>query len=166
VILLLKCLHFFLGIEYNTSKFFPAWWQAEFVNAILAYMSQAATADPYRCLIQSNQICIIFLTRLFETHPDVKEVFMPFNGIKVEELQHSKQLRAHALRYITVIQTYLILIYDGLQVQIILSALLLYGALHSFLLCCQRRGLDNEYLDVTVSVSKVYKVANYNTTWK
>jgi len=41
----------------------------------------------------------MFLHRLFETHPDVKDSFMPFNGIKVEELHHSKQLRAHALRY-------------------------------------------------------------------
>ena len=44
----------------------------------------------------TNDICV--LHRLFETHPDVKEVFMPFSGIKVEELKHSKQLRAHALR--------------------------------------------------------------------
>ncbi|ODM92728.1 Extracellular giant hemoglobin major globin subunit A2 [Orchesella cincta] len=41
---------------------------------------------------------------LFETHPDVKDVFMPFNGMKTSELQHSKQLQAHALRVMGFVQ--------------------------------------------------------------
>lgn len=39
-----------------------------------------------------------FCFSLFETHPDVQQVFMPFSGIELEELKQSKQLRAHALR--------------------------------------------------------------------
>ncbi|XP_024086038.1 cytoglobin-2-like, partial [Cimex lectularius] len=41
---------------------------------------------------------------LFETHPDVQQVFMPFNGIELEDLKHSKQLRAHALRVMAFVQ--------------------------------------------------------------
>ncbi|KAK4309881.1 hypothetical protein Pmani_018516, partial [Petrolisthes manimaculis] len=35
---------------------------------------------------------------LFETHPDVQEVFAPFRGLQVEQVKHSKELRSHALR--------------------------------------------------------------------
>ncbi|XP_042206135.1 leghemoglobin 49-like, partial [Homarus americanus] len=38
------------------------------------------------------------LARLFETHPDVQEVFTPFRGLPMEEVQQSKELRSHALR--------------------------------------------------------------------
>ncbi|XP_075225764.1 globin CTT-Y-like [Lycorma delicatula] len=41
---------------------------------------------------------------LFETHPDVQQVFMPFSGIELEDLKHSKQLRAHALRVMAFVQ--------------------------------------------------------------
>lgn len=53
----------------------------------------------YSNITINPHLCFFFCHfRLFETHPDVKDVFMPFNGMKVDELQHSKQLRAHALR--------------------------------------------------------------------
>ncbi|OXA57113.1 cytoglobin-2 [Folsomia candida] len=51
-----------------------------------------------------SRVGVITFVSLFETHPDVKEVFLPFNGIKHEELQHSKQLRAHALRVMAFVQ--------------------------------------------------------------
>ena len=35
---------------------------------------------------------------LFETYPDVQSSFRPFNGMILEDLKKSKQLRAHALR--------------------------------------------------------------------
>ncbi|KAL3874024.1 hypothetical protein ACJMK2_037093 [Sinanodonta woodiana] len=41
--------------------------------------------------------CIIFII-LFETHPDVQDVFMPFKGLTREELRHNSELKTHALR--------------------------------------------------------------------
>lgn len=41
---------------------------------------------------------------MFETHPDVQQVFMSFEGIELEDLKHSKQLRAHALRVMAFVQ--------------------------------------------------------------
>ncbi|XP_035220162.1 myoglobin-like [Stegodyphus dumicola] len=41
---------------------------------------------------------------LFETHPDVQDVFMPFKGLTKEELRHSKELRAHGLRVMGFVQ--------------------------------------------------------------
>ncbi|KAG8179366.1 hypothetical protein JTE90_016541 [Oedothorax gibbosus] len=38
------------------------------------------------------------IVSLFETHPDVQDVFMPFKGLSIEELRHSNELRAHGLR--------------------------------------------------------------------
>ncbi|KAK6182322.1 hypothetical protein SNE40_010033 [Patella caerulea] len=35
---------------------------------------------------------------LFETHPDVQDVFMPFKGKSKEDLKQNTQLRSHALR--------------------------------------------------------------------
>ena len=40
----------------------------------------------------------VLYVRLFETHPDVQDVFMPFKGGSVDDLKHSSQLKAHALR--------------------------------------------------------------------
>ena len=36
--------------------------------------------------------------RLFESHPDVQNVFQPFKGMSPEDLSHSNQLRSHAMR--------------------------------------------------------------------
>ncbi|KAJ9575258.1 hypothetical protein L9F63_025791, partial [Diploptera punctata] len=41
---------------------------------------------------------------LFETHPDVQQVFMPFKEIELEDLKLSKELRAHALRVMAFVQ--------------------------------------------------------------
>lgn len=45
-----------------------------------------------------------FTSRLFETHPDVQDVFLPFRGISREDLKYSKELRSHALRVMGSIQ--------------------------------------------------------------
>ncbi|XP_068204243.1 globin CTT-VIII-like [Palaemon carinicauda] len=44
------------------------------------------------------KVGIVIFIKLFETHPDVQEVFMPFRGVALEDIKQSKQLRAHALR--------------------------------------------------------------------
>lgn len=50
------------------------------------------------------KVGVITFISLFETHPDVQQVFMPFSGIELEDLKHSKQLRAHALRVMAFVQ--------------------------------------------------------------
>ncbi|KAK8734353.1 hypothetical protein OTU49_006144 [Cherax quadricarinatus] len=44
------------------------------------------------------KVGVVLFMGLFETHPDVQEVFTPFRGLPMEEVQQSKELRAHALR--------------------------------------------------------------------
>ncbi|KAI5709922.1 hypothetical protein M8J76_015437 [Diaphorina citri] len=64
------------------------------------------TEDEKKLLIETWKILeddiakvgVITFISLFETHPDVQQSFMPFNNIELEDLKHSKQLRAHALR--------------------------------------------------------------------
>lgn len=50
------------------------------------------------------KVGVITFISLFETHPDVQQVFMPFSGIQIDDLKHSKQLRAHALRVMAFVQ--------------------------------------------------------------
>lgn len=50
------------------------------------------------------KVGVITFISLFETHPDVQEVFMPFSGLQIDDLKHSKQLRAHALRVMAFVQ--------------------------------------------------------------
>ncbi|XP_039283623.1 cytoglobin-2 [Nilaparvata lugens] len=50
------------------------------------------------------KVGVITFISLFETHPDVQDAFMPFSGIELEDLKHSKQLRAHALRVMAFVQ--------------------------------------------------------------
>ncbi|GIY10057.1 cytoglobin-2-like protein [Caerostris darwini] len=44
------------------------------------------------------------LVCLFETHPDVQDVFMPFKVLTKDELRHSTELRAHGLRVMGFVQ--------------------------------------------------------------
>ncbi|XP_069187274.1 cytoglobin-2 [Procambarus clarkii] len=44
------------------------------------------------------KVGVVLFMGLFETHPDVQEVFTPFRGLPMEQVQQSKELRAHALR--------------------------------------------------------------------
>lgn len=45
-----------------------------------------------------SKVGVVMFMRLFETHPDVQDVFMPFKGLTQDDLRHSSQLREHALR--------------------------------------------------------------------
>ncbi|KAG8179365.1 hypothetical protein JTE90_016540 [Oedothorax gibbosus] len=45
-----------------------------------------------------SNVGVITFMNLFETHPDVQDVFMPFKGLTKEELRHSNELRVHVLR--------------------------------------------------------------------
>ncbi|XP_071526762.1 uncharacterized protein glob1 [Panulirus ornatus] len=51
-------------------------------------------------IIETNvaRVGVVLFMGLFETHPDVQEVFTPFRGLPMEEVQQSKELRSHALR--------------------------------------------------------------------
>ncbi|XP_055946807.1 neuroglobin-like isoform X2 [Argiope bruennichi] len=51
-----------------------------------------------------SNVGVITFMNLFETHPDVQDVFMPFKGLSQEELRHSKELRAHGLRVMGFVQ--------------------------------------------------------------
>ncbi|XP_064107892.1 uncharacterized protein LOC135216452 [Macrobrachium nipponense] len=50
-------------------------------------------------IIETNvaRVGVVTFIGLFETHPDVQEVFIPFRGLPMEEVQQSKELRSHAL---------------------------------------------------------------------
>ena len=50
--------------------------------------------------------------RLFETHPDIQDVFTPFRGMTKEEMKHSSSLRAHALRVMSAVEKLLARIND------------------------------------------------------
>ncbi|GFG36275.1 hypothetical protein Cfor_00807, partial [Coptotermes formosanus] len=60
---------------------------------------------------------------LFETHPDVQQVFMPFKGIELEDLKHSKQLRAHALRVMAFVQKAVARLYEPEKLETLLQEL-------------------------------------------
>ncbi|KAL4237617.1 hypothetical protein ACF0H5_002331 [Mactra antiquata] len=45
-----------------------------------------------------DQVGIQMFMRLFESHPDVQDVFAPFKGMSAEDLSQSNQLRSHAMR--------------------------------------------------------------------
>ncbi|ESO86864.1 hypothetical protein LOTGIDRAFT_73010, partial [Lottia gigantea] len=45
-----------------------------------------------------SKVGVVMFMNLFETHPDVQDVFMPFKGKSKEDLKQSTQLRSHALR--------------------------------------------------------------------
>ncbi|XP_046389351.1 cytoglobin-2-like, partial [Ischnura elegans] len=60
---------------------------------------------------------------LFETHPDVQEVFMSFQGIELEELKHSKQLRSHALRVMGFVQKTVARLHEPEKLDVLLREL-------------------------------------------
>ncbi|KAG8179367.1 hypothetical protein JTE90_016542 [Oedothorax gibbosus] len=51
-----------------------------------------------------SNVGVITFMNLFETHPDVQDVFMPFKGLSKEELRLSEELRAHGLRVMGFVQ--------------------------------------------------------------
>ncbi|XP_054712905.1 globin D, coelomic-like isoform X1 [Uloborus diversus] len=61
--------------------------------------------ETWKQLVENiSNVGVITFMNLFETHPDVQDVFMPFKGLSVEELRHSKELRAHGLRVMGFVQ--------------------------------------------------------------
>ncbi|XP_060071947.1 uncharacterized protein LOC132551816 [Ylistrum balloti] len=50
------------------------------------------------------RVGVVMFMKLFETHPDVQDVFMPFKGQSKEDLKHSSQLKAHALRVMNTVE--------------------------------------------------------------
>lgn len=57
-------------------------------------------------------ILIVYFSRLFESHPDVQNVFRPFKGMSPEDLSHSNQLRSHAMRVMGTVDKCLDCIHD------------------------------------------------------
>ncbi|KAL7633445.1 UNVERIFIED_CONTAM: hypothetical protein RMT77_016316 [Armadillidium vulgare] len=51
-----------------------------------------------------SKVGVVMFVGLFETHPDVQEVFLPFRGLASEEMKRSKQLRSHSLRVLNLIE--------------------------------------------------------------
>lgn len=51
-----------------------------------------------------SRVGVITFMRLFETHPDLQEIFVPFKGLNQDQLRNSKELRAHALRVMAFVQ--------------------------------------------------------------
>ena len=55
---------------------------------------------------------IVIYFRLFETHPDIQDVFTPFRGMTKEEMKHSSSLKTHALRVMSAVEKLLARIND------------------------------------------------------
>lgn len=81
--------------------------------------------------------------RLFETHPDVQEVFMPFKGKSKEDLSHSAQLKAHALRVMGTVEKCLARINEPKKMEELLHDL---GAKHVMY------NARVDYIDVSINV--------------
>ncbi|RWS01120.1 neuroglobin-like protein, partial [Dinothrombium tinctorium] len=60
---------------------------------------------------------------LFETHPDVQQVFLPFKSLLKEDLKYSKELRAHALRVMGYIQKVVARLHDPQKCEQLLAEL-------------------------------------------
>ncbi|XP_046388826.1 non-symbiotic hemoglobin 1-like isoform X1 [Ischnura elegans] len=69
------------------------------------------------------RVGVITFISLFETHPDVQEVFIPFQGMGLEELRHSKQLRAHALRVMGFVQKAVARLHEPEKLDVLLREL-------------------------------------------
>ncbi|XP_071454978.1 uncharacterized protein [Hetaerina americana] len=70
-----------------------------------------------------SRVGVITFISLFETHPDVQEVFIPFQSMGLEELRHSKQLRAHALRVMGFVQKAVARLHEPEKLDILLREL-------------------------------------------
>ncbi|RWS29796.1 neuroglobin-like protein [Leptotrombidium deliense] len=79
-----------------------------------------------------SRVGVITFMRLFETHPEVQEVFMPFREIDKNDLKFSKELRAHALRVMGIVQKVVARIQDSEKCEQLLRDLgkkhIVYGA--------------------------------------
>ncbi|OQV16669.1 hypothetical protein BV898_09180 [Hypsibius exemplaris] len=65
----------------------------------LTHEQKAMIRESFEVLKQTvGDVGVVFFMRLFETHPEVQDVFVPFQGLSQEDLMHSHQLRNHGLR--------------------------------------------------------------------
>ena len=85
--------------------------------------------------------------RLFETHPDIQDVFTPFRGMTKEEMKHSSSLRAHALRVMSAVEKLLARINDMDKVEQLLYEM---GQRHMMY------DAKVDYIDVSICHEKVY----------
>lgn len=71
----------------------------------VTYQQKVALVATWNVLMENlTRVGVIAFMRLFETHPDVQEIFIPFKGLDHESLRNSKELRAHALRVMGFVQ--------------------------------------------------------------
>lgn len=71
----------------------------------LTNQQKALVLNTWKLLVENiSRVGVITFMSLFETHPDVQEVFMPFRDLTREELSKSTDLRAHALRVMGFVQ--------------------------------------------------------------
>ncbi|XP_046580589.1 non-symbiotic hemoglobin 1-like [Haliotis rubra] len=59
-----------------------------------------------------SKVGVVMFMKLFETHPDVQDVFYPFKGQSSEDLKYSSQLKSHALRVMGTVEKCLARIND------------------------------------------------------
>ena len=85
--------------------------------------------------------------RLFETHPDIQDVFTPFRGMTKEEMKHSSSLRTHALRVMSAVEKLLARINDMDKVEQLLYEM---GQRHMMY------DAKVDYIDVSISMIKYY----------
>ncbi|XP_025425683.1 neuroglobin-1-like isoform X1 [Sipha flava] len=69
------------------------------------------------------KVGVITFVSLFETHPDVQQSFMPFKGVDLEDLKHSRQLRDHALRVMAFVQKAVARLYEPDKLETLLRDL-------------------------------------------
>lgn len=84
-----------------------------FPAAKTAMASVAELTDLQKTLLQQSwkrlemdiaQVGIIVFINLFESHPDMQSVFLPFTGLVLDDLKKSKLLSEHALRVMGAVQ--------------------------------------------------------------
>ncbi|XP_059166647.1 neuroglobin-like [Physella acuta] len=80
-------------------------------------------------LVQEDmaKVGVVMFIKLFETHPEVQNVFMPFRGQSKESLKDSAQLKSHALRVMGTVDKCITRFQDPVKVKDMLHEL---GARH------------------------------------
>ena len=100
------------------------------------------------CIVKVHlQLNIDLYSRLFETRPDAKELFVPFKHLSSEDMKHSTHLRAHALRVMGTVEKCLARIEEPEKLDELLHTL---GRRHSVY------NVKSEFVDVSRHVSSNY----------
>ncbi|XP_046653418.1 neuroglobin-1-like [Daphnia pulicaria] len=118
-----------------------------FPPAKKAMASVADLTDLQKTLLQESwkrlekdiaQVGIIMFINLFETHPDMQSVFLPFTGVVLDDLKKSKLLSEHALRVMGAVQRAVHRLQEPEKLHAFLSEL---GRKH------EKNGAKLEYID-------------------